>query len=38
MANLREDFQNKKMELEQELRDQFQNVIAHFEEKTQIGK
>ena len=23
MANLKEDFQNKKMELEQELRDQF---------------
>jgi len=33
MANLREDFQNKKTELEQELRAQFQNDIAHLRQE-----
>ena len=33
MANLREDFQNKKTDLEQELRAQFQNDIAHLRQE-----
>ena len=33
MANLREDFQNKKRELEQELRAQFQNDIANLRQE-----
>ena len=33
MANLRQDFQNKKMELEQELRAQFQNDIANLRQE-----